>query len=137
MLDALDPLNHVPARLQIMATLAALPDGDALSFTRLQDMIGPDSRQPDHAPAQAGGRRLPQHRQNRERPRVTNLGGADAPGLVYRTTLQAAAVPDSLLTGVIDGIADWGAPDPERSRPASAPGQPAGSNQETNAVAQA
>jgi len=39
-LDTLDPLIHVPARLQIMATLAALPDGDALSFTRLQDMIG-------------------------------------------------------------------------------------------------
>jgi DNA-binding MarR family transcriptional regulator len=37
---ALDPLIHVPARLQIMATLAALPDGDALSFTRLQAMIG-------------------------------------------------------------------------------------------------
>ncbi len=36
----LDPLIHVPARLQIMATLAALPNGDALSFTRLQDMIG-------------------------------------------------------------------------------------------------
>jgi DNA-binding transcriptional ArsR family regulator len=35
----LDPLIHAPARLQIMATLAALPDGDALSFTRLQDMI--------------------------------------------------------------------------------------------------
>src|SRR5580693_7175352 len=38
--DALDPLIHVPARLQIVATLASLPDGDALSFTRLQDMIG-------------------------------------------------------------------------------------------------
>jgi DNA-binding transcriptional ArsR family regulator len=38
--DALDPLIHVPARLQIVATLATLPDGDALSFTRLQDMIG-------------------------------------------------------------------------------------------------
>jgi DNA-binding transcriptional ArsR family regulator len=38
--DTLDPLIHVPARLQIMATLAAVPDGDALSFTRLQDMIG-------------------------------------------------------------------------------------------------
>jgi DNA-binding transcriptional ArsR family regulator len=38
--DALDPLIHVPARLQIAATLAALPDGDALSFTRLQEMIG-------------------------------------------------------------------------------------------------
>jgi hypothetical protein len=38
--DTLDPLIHVPARLQIMATLAALPNGDTLSFTRLQDMIG-------------------------------------------------------------------------------------------------
>jgi DNA-binding MarR family transcriptional regulator len=38
--DALDALIHVPARLQIVATLAALPEGDALSFTRLQDLIG-------------------------------------------------------------------------------------------------
>jgi DNA-binding MarR family transcriptional regulator len=38
--DTLDPLIHVPARLRIVATLAALADGDALSFTRLQDMIG-------------------------------------------------------------------------------------------------
>lgn len=36
----LDPLIHVPARLKIMATLAALSDGDAFSFTRLQEMIG-------------------------------------------------------------------------------------------------
>jgi DNA-binding PadR family transcriptional regulator len=36
---ALDPLIHVPTRLKIVATLAALPDGDTLSFTRLQDMI--------------------------------------------------------------------------------------------------
>ena len=36
----LDPLIHVPARLRIVATLAALPAGDALSFTRLQDIIG-------------------------------------------------------------------------------------------------
>jgi len=38
--DGLDPLIHVPTRLKIVATLAALPDGDTLSFTRLQDMIG-------------------------------------------------------------------------------------------------
>ena len=37
--DALDPLIHVPTRLKIVATLAALPDGDTLSFTRLQDMM--------------------------------------------------------------------------------------------------
>ena len=38
--DNLDPLIHVPARLRIVATLAALDDGDTLSFTRLQDLIG-------------------------------------------------------------------------------------------------
>jgi len=38
--EELDPLIHVPARLRIVATLAALPDGDNLSFTRLQEMIG-------------------------------------------------------------------------------------------------
>jgi DNA-binding transcriptional ArsR family regulator len=36
----LDPLIHAPARLRIVATLAALEDGDTLSFTRLQDIIG-------------------------------------------------------------------------------------------------
>jgi DNA-binding transcriptional ArsR family regulator len=38
--ETLDPLIHVPARLRIVVTLAALKDGDALSFTRLQDLIG-------------------------------------------------------------------------------------------------
>jgi len=57
--------------------------------------------------------------------------------LVYRTTLQAAAVPDRLLAEVIDGVADWQPPDPTRSRPTSAPGQPAGGKQENKAVAQA
>jgi DNA-binding MarR family transcriptional regulator len=37
--DGLDPLIHVPTRLKIVATLAALPHGDGLSFTRLQDML--------------------------------------------------------------------------------------------------
>ena len=37
--DALDPVIHAPARLRIVATLAALADGDSLSFTRLQDML--------------------------------------------------------------------------------------------------
>jgi len=37
--DELDPLIHVPTRLRIVVTLAALPDGDGLSFTRLQDML--------------------------------------------------------------------------------------------------
>jgi DNA-binding MarR family transcriptional regulator len=38
--EELDPLIHVPARLRIVTTLAVLPDGDTLSFTRLQDLIG-------------------------------------------------------------------------------------------------
>jgi DNA-binding MarR family transcriptional regulator len=38
--EELDPLIHVPARLRIVGTLAALPEGDTLSFTRLQDLIG-------------------------------------------------------------------------------------------------
>jgi DNA-binding MarR family transcriptional regulator len=39
-IESLDPLIHVPARLRIVATLAALPEGDTLSFIRLQEMIG-------------------------------------------------------------------------------------------------
>ena len=38
--DELDPVIHVPARLRIMVSLATLPEGDDLSFTRLQDLIG-------------------------------------------------------------------------------------------------
>ena len=37
---ALDPLIHHPGRLRIVATLAALPEGNTLSVTRLQDIIG-------------------------------------------------------------------------------------------------
>jgi DNA-binding MarR family transcriptional regulator len=37
--DALDPVIHAPTRLRIVVTLAALPDGDSLAFTRLQDML--------------------------------------------------------------------------------------------------
>ena len=38
--SALDPQIHDPERLRVVATLAALPDGDALALTRLQDMLG-------------------------------------------------------------------------------------------------
>jgi DNA-binding MarR family transcriptional regulator len=37
--DTLDPVIHAPARLRIVATLSVLPNGDTLSFTRLQDML--------------------------------------------------------------------------------------------------
>lgn len=38
--DGLDPVIHGPARLRIMVTLSTLHDGDDLSFTRLQDLLG-------------------------------------------------------------------------------------------------
>jgi DNA-binding MarR family transcriptional regulator len=38
--DELDPVIHTPARLRIMVTLAALREGDDLSFTGLQDLMG-------------------------------------------------------------------------------------------------
>jgi DNA-binding MarR family transcriptional regulator len=37
--DTLDPLIHAPARLRIVVTLAALREGDSLSFPRLQRML--------------------------------------------------------------------------------------------------
>ena len=38
--DGLDPVIHAPVRLRLMVTLATLPEGDNLSFTRLQELIG-------------------------------------------------------------------------------------------------
>ena len=35
----LDPLIHAPARLRIVVTLAALREGDSVSFPRLQRML--------------------------------------------------------------------------------------------------
>ena len=37
--EELDPVIHAPARLRIVATLAALPGADTLAFTRLQDIL--------------------------------------------------------------------------------------------------
>jgi DNA-binding MarR family transcriptional regulator len=38
--NELDPVIHAPARLRVLVTLAALRDGDNLSFTRLQELLG-------------------------------------------------------------------------------------------------
>ena len=38
--NGLDPVIHAPARLRVMVTLATLRDGDDLSFTRLQELLG-------------------------------------------------------------------------------------------------
>lgn len=40
MIDGLDPLIHVPARLRIMAALAAGPEGRMLEFKRLRALLG-------------------------------------------------------------------------------------------------
>ncbi len=37
--EALDPVIHTQARLRIMTTLTALPDGDRLTFTKLQSLL--------------------------------------------------------------------------------------------------
>jgi DNA-binding MarR family transcriptional regulator len=37
--EPLDPLIHAPARLRIVVTLAALREGDSVSFPRLQRML--------------------------------------------------------------------------------------------------
>lgn len=39
-LPELDPVIHAAARLKVMATLAACPDGDRISFSRLQKLLG-------------------------------------------------------------------------------------------------
>ena len=36
----LDPVIHAPSRLRVVVTLATLRDGDNLSFTRLQELLG-------------------------------------------------------------------------------------------------
>ena len=38
--NELDPVIHGPARLRVVVTLAALREGDNLSFTRLQELLG-------------------------------------------------------------------------------------------------
>lgn len=39
-LPDLDPVIHAAARLKVVATLAALPEGDRISFPRLQKLLG-------------------------------------------------------------------------------------------------
>ena len=38
--NELDLVIHAPARLRVAVTLATLRDGDSLSFTRLQELLG-------------------------------------------------------------------------------------------------
>ena len=80
MTGELDPLIHVPTRLKIVATLAALPDGDILSFTRLQDLLELTPGNLDYPAAQARRSRLPQQRKDQERVDAENHGRPDPPG---------------------------------------------------------
>jgi len=65
--DALDPLIHVPTRLKIVATLAALPDGDALSFTRLQGTSPAQLQAKEHGRTVAAGPEAGHHEPRRAR----------------------------------------------------------------------
>jgi DNA-binding MarR family transcriptional regulator len=38
--SGLDPVIHAPVRLRVVVTLASLREGDDLSFTRLQELLG-------------------------------------------------------------------------------------------------
>ncbi len=38
--NELDSVIHAPVRLRVMVTLATLKEGDDLSFTRLQELLG-------------------------------------------------------------------------------------------------
>lgn len=38
-LPELDPVIHAQARLRVMTTLSALPDGDQVAFPRLQELL--------------------------------------------------------------------------------------------------
>ena len=38
-MDELDPVIHAAARLRITATLASIPSGDRMSFSRLQELL--------------------------------------------------------------------------------------------------
>lgn len=38
-MDELDPVIHAAARLRITATLASIPNGDRMSFPRLQELL--------------------------------------------------------------------------------------------------
>ena len=78
--DGLDPLIHVPTRLKIVATLAALPDGDGLSFTRLQDLLELTPGNLIIALRKLEEDRLPQQREDQERLRSENHGDPDPPG---------------------------------------------------------
>ena len=71
--NGLDPVIHAPARLRVIVTLAALRDGDDLSFTRLQELNG---LTPGNliTPAQARGRRLRDDRQVRQRRHLPHVG---------------------------------------------------------------
>jgi len=56
--DALDPLIHVPTRLKIVATLAALPDGDAPAQLQAKE----------HGRTVAAGPEVGHHEPRRARP---------------------------------------------------------------------
>jgi hypothetical protein len=119
-LDALDPFDPraravADRRDAVRAThgrraLLHAPTGDDRA----------DTRQPDHSSTQARGRRLPQHREDRQRPRVANLGRTDKPGARgTRRLLATGASPTGHTRSGRSRVSPW--PLSPRRSPAAAP----------------
>lgn len=91
----LDPLIHHPARLPIVATLAALPDGDALSVTRLRDMIGLPAGSPITGLRELGGAGYVRTGKTRgdSAPATATLTGAGRAALEHYTAVLGQLLP--------------------------------------------
>ena len=81
-----------------MATLAALPDGDALSFTRLQDMIGLTPGNLITHLRKLEDAELPHQREDRQRAGVANLVA-----LTHRGRAALDAYTET-LRGLLNGL---------------------------------
>lgn len=97
----LDPLIHHPARLPIVATLAALPDGDALSVTRLRDMIGLPAGSPITSLRELGGAGYVRTGKARgdSAPATAALTGAGRAALEHYTAVLGQLLPMTGETG--------------------------------------
>jgi DNA-binding transcriptional ArsR family regulator len=98
--DGLDPVIHGPARLRIMVTLATLPEGDDLSFSRLQDLLSLTPGNLMTHLRKTGGRRLRDHSENRR--------GGSAPTSVSLTRDGRAAL--ARHTAILRELPDTAAP---------------------------
>ena len=120
---ALDPVIHAPARLRIMVTLAALREGDNLSFTRLQELIG-----------LTPGNLITHLRKLDDAGYLTT--SKNGSGVTARTSVELTHVGRAALdqyTSVLRGLLDSAAGSAPASDPAAAP-DPAPASEKLNQV---